>query len=442
MGQIYRDVEITDTNILASGIAKLDGKVIFVNGAVAGDIADIEITRNQKNYSIARLLKLKSPSAFRATPDCPAFEKGCGGCSLRHIDYRYQLEIKTKAVVSAARRASAELPPPEKILSPYPEIYRNKVVFHYDRGRFGYFSSASRQVIPLLASGCIAAYPIFSDIAFCVEQLLKTTPALAPTYLYMRSSRTADAVQLTLGFNCAPSVKLLEALIASAADEFPQIRSAYYGTGNTPEASDLIHIYGDKYLRDTIAGMNFDISPEAFWQVNPRGAELLVEAAAELLKPSENDYIADLCCGTGLFSIVLASQFPAVDFVGIELNKAAAQNASHNAELNGLSNVKYYHGDCVEIAKHTSRPITAAILDPPRNGAPRELLTNISKLSIPRLVYVACSPEALARDSKLLVVQGYKLGKSLSVDLFANTSHVETLLCFERDLDGKTEKNN
>lgn len=432
MEQLYRDIKITDTNILANGIARIDDQVIFVDGAVEGDTVDIKITKHFKNYSIAEIAALKAPSPYRTDCSCSAFERGCGGCSMRHIRYEQQLKIKLNAVAAAARRVGADLPSPEKILSPTPKLYRNKVVFHYSNGRFGYYRKNSKQVIALPQAGCVAAYPIFSQIAAEAEKYAAGLRGFSPTYLYLRASRDGDSVMMTLGSKNKPEdLAALKAAVQAIRHQFPEIKSVFYGIGDTPEASTVIHLSGDEYLRDNIAGSSFDISPPAFWQVNPYGAELLVDAAAELLRPQKGDRIADLCCGTGLFSIVLASRFRSTDFIGIELNPSAAKNASHNAELNSLSNVKYYRGDCVEIARHSSHKLTAALLDPPRKGAPRELLTEIAKLSIPRIVYVACSPEALARDSKLLTQYGYTVGRMICVDLFASASHVETLLSFE-----------
>ena len=198
---------------------------------------------------------------------------------------------------------------------------------------------------------------------------------------------------------------------------------------------------GERTLHDRLCGLDFEIDPAAFWQVNHDGAELLYGLARERAALSGGEVLLDLYCGIGSIGLSMADGVK--ELYGIEIVPEAVECAKRNAERNGIENAFFYCGDAssaerllsaAEEARGERIVFDVVVIDPPRKGTTRELIDAIAERSIPRVVYVSCGPDTLARDCKYFRERGYEIGAVQPVDLFPRTGHVESVVCLERSL--------
>ena len=409
--------EVTDTNSRGLGIVKGDGKVIFVDGAVAGDVCSIEITGEEKNYLTARIKEILSPSKSRVEPDCPYFGK-CGGCSLRHVLFDNENEIKRNTVSSAFRRAGIN-DDVEDTLCCGPERYRNKVSFKIDGSTVGFYETETNNIVPLENNVCINAPDRFSEVAALIAEYLNSHGVRASD-ITIRSSTggelsvlvTADALP-----DRAETTKMFSALVSSLSFRIDN-------------STETFRIFGKGGIDNSVFGLDLFVSDGSFFQVNYEGAELLFGVIASLFDRIEFDLCADLFCGTGVWGLALAKRFPDKHFYGVDSNASAIEDAKKNAERNGIKNIRFYCGDA-SMRTDESSP-DAVIVDPPRAGLQRGMLDVLMSISPKNVVYVSCNPFTLARDVKILIGYGYSIKRVTPVNLFPRTEHVETVVSMTR----------
>ena len=190
-----------------------------------------------------------------------------------------------------------------------------------------------------------------------------------------------------------------------------------------PEKVNLL--YGKDYIRETVLGLQFNISPFSFFQTNTKGAESLYTIVREFMGNSENKVVFDLYCGTGTIGQIVAPNAKKV--VGIELIEEAVEAAKENAKLNGLDNCEFLAGDVAEIIKNVKDKPDIIILDPPRSGVHPKALDYVIKFNAPEIIYVSCNPKTLVTDLKVLTERGYEVIQTKVKDMFPNTPHVETV---------------
>jgi 23S rRNA (uracil-5-)-methyltransferase RumA len=191
-----------------------------------------------------------------------------------------------------------------------------------------------------------------------------------------------------------------------------------------PEKVNLL--YGKDYIRETVLGLQFNISPFSFFQTNTKGAESLYSIVKEFMGNSENKVVFDLYCGTGTIGQIVAPNAKKV--VGIELIEEAVKAAKENAKLNGLDNCEFLAGDVAEIIKNVKDKPDIIILDPPRSGVHSKALDYVIKFNAPEIIYVSCNPKTLVTDLKVLTERGYEVIQTKVKDMFPNTPHVETIV--------------
>ena len=228
---------------------------------------------------------------------------------------------------------------------------------------------------------------------------------------------------------------------------FPQITSILLNTNqkstNVVLGDTYRTLFGKDYLEDILCGKRFRIAPGAFYQVNRDAAELLYGlAAARATEGGNGGLLLDLYCGAGTIGLSMAEKFN--EIIGIEIVPAAVQSAKENAALNGVENASFYCGDAAtaeallapaEAARGKELSPDVVVLDPPRKGCDAALLRFLAARSVPRIVYVSCGPDTLARDCAILRTLGYEIGTVTPVDLFPRTGHVESVVCLTRRLD-------
>ncbi len=444
------EVEITDLNNLGNGVGRIGGRVVFVRGAVTGDVAKVKIIKVNKSFFVARLEEIISPSSFREEDFCTA-PFSCGGCVYRHITYEHELELKHNYVKNAFLKAgvSAEILP---TLSSGRECgYRNKGMFPLTKikgkVRAGFYAAKTHNVVPI--DKCSIQNSIFCEIVDFVCGLAdefswsvydEESGRGLLRHIYLRIGEKTGDVMLCLVIN---GTELLhsDVFVECIRKKFSCVVSIMLNFNcentNVVLGERYKTLYGQDGIRDILCGLEFFIRPAAFYQVNRDGAELLYNKAKELAALSGKETVADLYCGTGTIGLSMAKNTKKV--IGVEIEPSAVECARENAERNGIKNAEYFCGDASDREIWNKAFPCAApdvvIFDPPRKGSTKELIDTVSNAGVKKIVYISCSPDTLARDTAYLLEKGYMMGAVQPVDMFPRSGHVETVVCFTHGFD-------
>ena len=431
-------VKITGVGSGMQGVGRLEeGCVAFVPGALPGEEVEIEITRRAQRFCEARLLRVCAPSPERRTPDCPAYG-ACGGCQARHMSYEETLRLKRQRVYDAlSRLGGAEEPKVrETIGCERPDRTRNKAEFPTGRGAdgrvvIGAYAEGSRRIVPL--KDCLLQRePAAHALKYFSEHLSQMPGAGHYTHLVTRVNRRGE-MMLTLCAS-APVIDSAKKLLPELQRALPEMVSFYFLRQNQRPAHALdgaiTHLWGEKTLNETLLDLQFAISPQSFFQINPEQTEKLYSCALEAanLAQNPNARVLDVYCGAGTISLAAARLCKSV--TGVEIVAPAIRDAKENARRNGLESRTRFL--CADAAKEIPRLISAgerfdcAIVDPPRKGVDEPALRALLAAKPDRIAYVSCNPATLARDVKILS-EGYRLEWAQPVDMFPWTEHVETV---------------
>lgn len=436
-------LEITDISAEGSGIGKYEGLAVFVPQTAVGDCISARILKVKKSYAFARMEELLAPSESRISETCPAFNR-CGGCTLRHVDYSAECEIKYNRVRETMRRIGGVTIVPEPIVaSPNSERYRNKAQYPIAAdGSVGFYAPRSHRIIPngdcLLEPACfcaaskaLKAWTIKNNVSIYNEE----THTGLLRHLYLRVARATDEVMVTLVINgdSIPNPKDLIARLSEALGE--SLKSVQLNINrkltNVVLGDKNIVLFGSSTITDILQGIRVRISPHSFYQVNRDAAELLYSIAEDYAAP-DGKTVLDLYCGAGTIGLSMARR--ARQIIGVEIVRFAVEDARFNAEQNGISNARFICADAAAAAEELAQTgITpdVVILDPPRKGCDEALLKTVALSFAPqRLVYVSCDVATLARDTAILQALGYSIEKYTPVDMFPRTTHVETVALF------------
>ncbi len=425
------DVRITDMNENGAGIAKIDGCIVFVNGAVTGDVCEIAITERKKNYALGEIVSLAEPSPLRCDSGCGAYDK-CGGCTLRHVTFEAENEIKRQAVANAFRRAGLRDVKVNETLHTEGSHYRNKAVLHFAKGTFGYFSEKTNETADILP--CPLLPHRFNEIGAFVNGAVPNLLGIGFRSLYLRTTAEGE-ISVSFGVESKKDTEKLmkSSLIPSLVKEFPEIVGILSEVGGSYSV-----LYGERELSDTLLGLRFAVSPEGFWQVNHSAAELLAEKVLGYAEKSDFDTCIDLYCGSGTFGLILASALADKGgvYYGVELNERSIMDAKRNAAANGIGNITFFCGDAADFRKKIGRDSlgrTLAVIDPPRAGCSSEMLRNLVELAPEEIIYISCSPNTLARDCAKLAESGYAVAEVTPVNMFPRTKHCETVVLLNKE---------
>ena len=457
MSELHRgdplQVSIETATIDGSGVARVDGQVVFVPGALPGEGCSVRIAHVGRSAVFAQLLSVLTPSAHRVEPDCPYFPR-CGGCALRHMDYEQELALKQAHVQSCLTRIG------EQTISALPitgaaqtDGYRNKVQFPVQEqdGRpvAGFFSGKTHRVIPVrncrIQPDCADA--IRGAVLAWMEQYhIRAYDEQTHTgyirHIYIRFGAESGQILVCIVANCAQLPKkkqLVAALLAAEPGITTIVFSPNTKKGNTVLGTEFHPLYGDGTITDTLCGLQFRLSAPAFYQVNHAQAERLYEKAVQLAGLTGNETVLDLYCGTGTITLCLARH--AKKAIGVEIVPQAIEDAKFNAAQNGMENAEFFCMDAGQAAKmlaaRRTRP-DVIVVDPPRKGVSADVIEAISAMAPQRVVYVSCDPATLARDLKLLTAAGYTLQTAEAFDLFPRCAHVETVVLLSKgEIDSK-----
>ena len=446
MSELHRgdplQVSIETATIDGSGVARVDGQVVFVPGALPGERCSVRIAHVGRSAVFAQLLSVLTPSAHRVEPDCPYFSL-CGGCALRHMDYEQELALKQAHVQSCLTRIGGQTISALPITgAAQTDGYRNKVQFPVQEqdGRpvAGFFSGKTHWVIPVrhcrIQPDCADA--IRGAVLAWMEQYhIRAYDEQTHTgyirHIYIRFGAESGQILVCIVANCAQLPKkkqLVAALLAAEPGITTIVFSPNTKKGNTVLGTEFHPLYGDGTITDTLCGLQFRLSAPAFYQVNHAQAERLYEKAVQLAGLTGNETVLDLYCGTGTITLCLARH--AKKAIGVEIVPQAIEDAKFNAAQNGMENAEFFCMDAGQAAKmladRRTRP-DVIVVDPPRKGVSADVIEAISAMAPQRVVYVSCDPATLARDLKLLTAAGYTLQTAEAFDLFPRCAHVETV---------------
>lgn len=456
---------ITIESYAAEGksIAKLeDGKVLFVDNAIPGDVIDAVIVKDKKSWAQARTTKLVSPSPQRIEPFCQHFGV-CGGCKWQMLPYSQQLVYKQQQVTDQLSRiGQVELPEMLPIAgSPRERYYRNKLEFTFSTARYRTFEEIEArdekfQQEPALGFHAPGLFDKVVEIHTCYLQDEPTNRLLTVMREYTKSRgleyydfkkqygwlrnviirvATTGEILVNIVIHHEDEAERV-ALLQHVKEHVPGITSLNYTIN--PKMNDTIYDqevvcwYGKDHIEERLENFRFKISPKSFFQTNTYQAETLYRITREFAGLTGNETLYDLYCGTGSIGIFCSAGAKKV--IGIEVVEDAIKDAKINAEMNGLTHCSFFAGDTEKVctdaffAEH-GRP-DVIITDPPRAGMSEKLVNQLLKMRAPRVVYVSCNPATQARDLQLLDA-AYKITRLQPVDMFPHTHHIENVALLE-----------
>ena len=447
-------------NYAAEGksLARLDGKVIFIEHVVPGDVVDIKLTRDKKDWAEGIPLRIRSFSSDRVEPFCQHFGI-CGGCQWQMLPYEKQLLYKQQQVKETLQRiGKVELPALLPIIgTTQSKYYRNKIEYTFANKRYLLAHelddenvSASQDVAGYHAKGI---FDKIVDIQTCYLQPEPTNAlrlavkkfAKENNYSFydirehtglMRTMQvricTTGEIMLNVVFGYEDQKKI-KPLLDFILLQFPQLTTLLY-TINT-KWNDSLHdlepvtYSGKGYVIEKLEEFQFKIGPKSFFQTNTFQAERLYQVTRAFAELTGNEIVYDLYCGTGSIGIFLSKQ--ARKIIGVEMIASAVRDAKENSSLNRLSHADFFSGDVIEICNdnffkdHGSPDVI--ITDPPRAGMHEKLVRKILEMKTPSVVYVSCNPATQARDLNLLG-EKYTVTKIQPVDMFPHTHHIENVV--------------
>ena len=450
------EVRIEDMSEEGEGIGRAEGYTLFIKDAVIGDRVRAKIMKLKKTYGYARLLEVLCASESRVEPLCPV-SGPCGGCQLQSLSYERQLAFKEEKVRSQLQRIGGfEEPPVEAVIGmEQPWGYRNKAQFPIGRskdGRIiaGFYAGRTHSIIE--TPRCFLGHPVNEKVLKTVVDWMEEY-GIAP-YEEAAHRGLVRHVLIRTGEKAGDSCQVMVCLVinggklpcgdelVSALRRIPGMTSISYNinTENTNVilGPEVCQLYGNGYITETIGDLRYRISPQSFFQVNPRQTGKLYETALEYAGLTGRETVWDLYCGTGTITLFLARRAKWVR--GVEVIPFAVEDARENARANGIANASFYLGRAEEVLprfyEEEKERADVIVLDPPRKGCDTALLDTILAMEPERVVYVSCNPASLARDLKYLCAGRYELTRVQPVDMFAQTVGVETV-CLLSKLNAK-----
>ena len=420
------------------GIARIDGQVVFVHGAIRGETCDVLVMKVLKNAAFGKIAALVEPSPARRTPDCPYYGR-CGGCNFRHMSYDEELWAKRARVQDALTRiGGAEVTVEEILGAEQPLHYRNKSIYPISpAGEVGFYRARSHQVVHV--EHCLIQKPEADALAqavrdyiarFQVEPYNEATGRGLLRHLYVRTSCRGESLACLLvnGSRLPHEQELVAMLRAAAPKTCGVVLGENTRRGNAILGDRYRTLWGRDYLTDTLCGLELRLSVPSFYQVNHDQAQRLYEKALEYAGLTGRELAVDLYCGAGTITQVLARR--ARHVIGGEIVPESIRDAEESARRNGVGNVEFLCGDAsrlaAELRQRGLRPDVICV-DPPRKGLAPDVVEAAASMEPERIVYVSCDPATLARDVARFAPLGYRPVRACAVDLFPGTAHIETV---------------
>lgn len=455
-------VSIIDTASDGFGIARLGEKVVFVEQAIPGDVADIVIYQDKKKFGQARLSKLIEPSPYRVEPVCDHFGV-CGGCKWQMMDYAGQLKFKEKQVFDALTRIGhLEITDRTPIIGAEKTLeFRNKLEFTFTHNRWltaaEIADPAVEKPLPGLGFHLPGRFDRILQVDTCHLMDNRMNEVRNSLYELVREHKipcydirghhgflrtltirntSLDQWMVLVMFG-QPNDVFIPMVMNHLQTEFPWITSLLYvineKANETLDGQTVLTWSGEAQIVERFEDIEYIISPKSFFQTNSDQALKLYQLTREMAGLTGKENVYDLYTGTGSIALFVAKH--AAKVVGVEYVEDAVVDARKNAERNGITNTSFFAGDMKDllndefIAIHGKPDVI--ITDPPRAGMHPDVVAMLNRLGAPRIVYVSCNPATQARDLDLMR-EHYRLVKYQPVDMFPQTAHVENIALLER----------
>ncbi|WP_337023936.1 MULTISPECIES: 23S rRNA (uracil(1939)-C(5))-methyltransferase RlmD [unclassified Pantoea] len=419
-------VTIEDLDPFGQGVARHNGKAMFVSGALPGEQAEVMVVEDKRQFSRAKAKKIMQPSAQREKPRCVHFGV-CGGCQQQHAAIALQEDSKARAL---SRMLSREAPLPvqvKEIISGNTWGYRRRARLglqwqpKQQRLQMGFRQAASNDLVEL--TQCPILVPELEALLQPLHQCLSS----------LQAARRLGHVELVLADNGPVMVlRHLDALSAGDRVKLERFSHEHQLMLYLADGSEHLQPLGDYAPFYQSFDLKLTFSPQDFIQVNDGVNQQMVTKAIEWLDLQPEDRVLDLFCGMGNFTLPVGKFVQ--NAVGVEGVAALVHQAAYNAELNNLKNVRFFQHNLEEDVAHqpwAAQGFNKVLLDPARAGA-AGVMSHIVKLAPQRVVYVSCNPTTLARDSQALLSAGYHLERVAMLDMFPHTSHLESMVLFSK----------
>jgi len=455
--KFFENVTIIDIAEEGKGVGKADDFVLFVDKAIPGDVADVQVYRSKKNFGEAKIVELKQPSEYRTEPFCEHFGT-CGGCKWQHMTYAAQLKFKQKSVTDALTRIAkidiAGMLP--IIASPEDKYYRNKLEYTFSNKRWLYDGeSRDDEALNMNALGfhIPGRFDKILDINHCWLQAEPSNSLRnsirefviqhgytfydikghsgALRNLIIRTSSTGETMVIVV-FAYADEDEVNK-LMGFIDQKFPEITSLLYIINqkkNDTIFDQEVEVYkGASYIHEEMNGIRFRIGPKSFYQTNSIQALRLYEIARDFAGFKGDELVYDLYTGAGTIANFIAGNVREV--VGIEYVPSAIEDAKINSSINNITNTKFFAGDMKDVlaadfvAEHGKPDVI--ITDPPRAGMHPDVVARLMEIEASKIVYVSCNAATQARDL-LVLKEKYDIVKIQPVDMFPHTQHVENVV--------------
>jgi 23S rRNA (uracil1939-C5)-methyltransferase len=455
--KFFENIQIIDIAEEGKGVGKADDFVLFVDKAVPGDVADVQVYRSKKNFGEGKITELKKSSEYRTTAFCEHFGT-CGGCKWQHMTYEAQLKFKQKSVVDAlSRLAKINVDGIMPIVpSPADRYYRNKLEFTFSNKRWLYDGENKEDgTLNMNALGfhIPGRFDKILDVNHCYLQaepsnslrneIRDFTIQQGYTYydlrnhsgmlrnLIVRTSSTGEIMVIVV-FAYAKQDEINK-LMSHIDARFPEITSLLYienqKKNDTIFDQDVVAFKGPEYIHEEMNGIKFRIGPKSFYQTNSIQALRLYEITRDFAGFKGDELVYDLYTGAGTIANFVAGHVREV--VGVEYVPTAIEDAKVNSAINNITNTKFYAGDMKDVlvadfvAEHGKPDVI--ITDPPRAGMHPDVVARLMEIEAPKIVYVSCNAATQARDL-LVLKEKYDTVKIQPVDMFPHTQHVENVV--------------
>lgn len=435
--------KISDYNEFGDGTFFIGHNLITVPKTLLNDKVEVEVNQQL----IGKVLRILEPSSFRIKPKCEIYNR-CGGCTLQHVSYQHQLELKTKMIDKLFIHYFGKIYHIEPCLGMnYPFEYRNKnqIVFGNDSKEkiiSGFYQENTHKIINF--KRCYIQDELSDKIIATIKDIMKKLrlyaydedkkTGLIRHVMIKRSFETKETmVIIVTGTDIFPGrANFMKMLMA----KHPNITTVIQNINPRQTSAILgdkeIILHGKGFIIDILSGMKFKVSSKSFYQVNPKQAEVLYTNALKVAELNKTDSLLDAYSGVGTIGLIASSMVNKV--ISVELVKEAHNDAIFNAKNNNIKNVHFFNDDATNFIENIVKrkeKIDVVIMDPPRKGSDERFMKSLLKLKPRKIIYISCNPFTQVKDIKYLL-SDYQIKKVQPVDMFPHTNHVECCVLMSR----------
>lgn len=399
-------VTIEDLTVEGQGVGRIDGQVVFVEGALPGDTVRVRITGKRKRLLFAEREELLEPSAHRVAPLCPWY-RACGNCMYMELSYEKECQIKAMQIRNALERIgkvkveNISFLPAKKIAG-----YRNKVEWKVQKGKTGYYRRGTHRFVPV--EHCMLLDEKLNEATSFLQDLIQNSPEV-------------EEIRLQVG----EQDRLMAVLFQKENKEISHVLPSSWRVYRVAE-KNTFPVTAEKPFYRRVGDRLYALSPHSFFQVNQEQTKRLFDLIQEKAALQEGEDFLELYCGVGAISIYLAQK--GIRIRGAEVLEEAVEKAKENAALNGVKGE--YLAENAECIYRQAKVPDVLLVDPPRRGLERSLVEDILERPAKRMLYVSCNPASLARDMQRLQ-KVYEVVSITGVDMFPRTGHCECVVLMQ-----------